>query len=544
MMYSSTLKWFDPITSMSSAHSFFSTTLFILSGVICYCWIRRRITYERLVRSGLPTVYWRPKFWNYNVKEDQPKKLPSSTITNILPRMKALNGPYDMYGTVYGLSTAVVHVAHPTAALAILSPTPGKQKKSPWLESTGIVKAPAYNHFQNFCGQGVFTADGQDWKNKRAAVIHALFRTQEGNWEAHLEREVNRSARELIQSLRKSGHGALNVVPILQKSTIGLIYRYITHAELQTQSFGLLSSYLESVIRIRLIILAQSRSLWFLLPRWLYKKFSSLFQQEEETMVSIREFAAKACLDARPGSPLDSLKQIPLYQNKSKRTAFSENLIFEAITLLFAGQDTSAATLSWTLHLLSLYPDIQQKVTDEVRAVMNDSEDVSRADFSQMPWLDAVLKESMRLYPVAPFIVRKITQPTELPELDGKPSVILLEGALACIWIYGLHRNEAFWRHPNEFKPERWLEESDETVPGSYMPFAHGPRNCVGQPLAHIILRTLLAHLLNAFDFQIPPGEAKKKKDMQVGFTVLPRGGVSLIGRPRDIVQHELSGRN
>lgn len=518
-------------------HSHLGTTVFILFSIICYCWIRRKVTYNRLVQCGLPTVYWRPKFWNYNVKEDQPKKLPSSTITNILPRMKALNGPYDMYGTVYGLSTAVVHVAHPTAALAILSPTPGRHKKSPWLESTGIVKAPAYNHFQNFCGQGVFTADGQDWKNKRAAVIHALFRTQKGSWETHLDREVNLSARKLVQTLRKAEQQSMNVVPVLQNSTIALIYRYITHSELQTQSFGLLSSYLESVIRIRLIILAQSRSLWFLLPRWLYRKCSSLFQQEEETMIPIREFATKACHDARPGSPLDSLNQLPVYQNKGKHAAFSENLIFEAITLLFAGQDTSAATLSWTLHLLSLHPDIQQKVADEVRAVMMDSEDVSRAHISHMPWLDAVLKESMRLYPVAPFIVRKITQPTELPASDGKPSLTLPEGALACVWIYGLHRNDKFWENPDDFKPERWLKEAHDVVPGSYMPFAHGPRNCLGQPLAHIILRTFLAHLLKEFDFQIPPGEAMERKDMQVGFTVLPRGGVSLVALPRDVTR-------
>ena len=254
-------------------------------------------------------------------------------------------------------------------------------------------------------------------------------------------------------------------------------------------------------------------------------------------MVPIREFAAKACHDAQPGSPLHALHQMPVYQNKGKHDTFSENLVFEAITLLFAGQDTSAATLSWTLHLLSLHPAIQQKVAEEVRAIVKDSEDVSRAHVSQMPWLDAVLKESMRLYPVAPFIVRKITQPTELPAVDGKPSVTLPEGALACVWIYGLHRNDAFWKNPNDFQPERWLKEGHEVVPGSYMPFAHGPRNCLGQPLAHIILRTLLAHLLKEFDFQVPPGEAMEKKDMQVGFTVLPRGGVSLVAHPRDVAR-------
>lgn len=602
-------------------------------------------TYRTLSAAGLPVVFWRPRFFNYQVTHSD-KQLPSSSITNILPRMRRLGGPYGMYGTVYGFNTAVVHVAHPTPALAILqghhspqgaTPPPTvwavttkllrglfRLKVSPSLSTsmrfheTGIQKSPAYNHFEHFCGQGVFTADGQDWKDKRTAVLHILLRRK--YWQEELIRCVQDAAGQLVHRLsnidtpadggdtrddififKNKSLSCINVVPILQRATVGIIYQYLTHTKLHEESTPidgapihchdsqrnnlmankfdtkhtnmgrqktgssksssmLLAQYLQSVIQIRMIILAQSRSLWFLLPRWIYRTFSSLFRSEEETMIPIRAFARQAVADAKPKSPLAELQKLPLYHKSPSRTTSSifpgivqdpsesspitSNLLFETITLLFAGQDTSAATLSWTLHLLSLHPDIQRKLAAEIAGVQPS---LPPKDVLQLTFLDAVLKESMRLYPVAPFVVRKITSSMHFgvestrrdtamaPTTDE--SVTLPKGALACIWIYSLHRNPEFWDDPDQFRPERWLtnpggEKSDGGISTAYMPFAAGPRNCVGQPMAHIILRLLLAHLISNFTFQALDGE--KRKDMQVGFTVLPSGGVPLVVHPRE----------
>jgi cytochrome P450 len=127
----------------------------------------------------------------------------------------------------------------------------------------------------------------------------------------------------------------------------------------------------------------------------------------------------------------------------------------------------------------------------------------------------------------------------------------LPDNALACIWIYSLHHNPQFWSEPAEFRPERWLEgkgnnnESTSDLgtrtPGAYIPFAAGPRNCIGQALANIMLRTFLAQIVHRYEFRdervarLEPDErmdsnvmASLRKDMQAGFTVLPRGGLDL----------------
>ena len=568
-------------------------------------WRRRRRTKQLLEACNLPTVLWRPRFLHYNTKLDRNNKLRASSITGILPRMERLKGPFGIYGTVYGISTPVVHVAHPVPARSILqgSCTTGKRRGS-ISASSGATKSPAYNHFKNFSGNGVFTADGEEWKEKRASVLHCLIKGVSSSESAlRLEREANHAADSIIMNLSQlqneandTGVDIVNMVPILQRATVGLIYRYITHdtgtshtvSSAETAKSGLksasssssslcslatptseasddalsskthlappgeicspnlLQSYLSSVNDIRMIILAQSRSVWFLLPRWVYRLFSSMYKDEEHTMGPIRAFAARACERAQPGSPLAMLRDRPSHCRGQgvKTEIIPQDLMDEAITLLFAGQDTSAATLSWTLHLLSLYPDVQARLSDEIRSVLleesNDSESgtLSNPTFtkklvSKMPLLDAVIKESMRLYPVAPFVVRKLQH--DVSVTDSKESAVLPSGAFCCIWIYGLHRNPKLWHRPNDFVPNRWLDPAlrDVGQDGAYMPYAAGPRSCVGQPLANVILRIVLARLVLAFDFSderlSQQDDAKKlEKEMQAGFTVLPSDGLKL----------------
>jgi hypothetical protein len=593
--------------------------------VVVWLWRRRRQTRRLLERCNLPTVTWTPRFLNYIPKKEElannNDKMKSSAITGILPRMERLGGPFGMYGTVYGISIPVVHIAHPVPAKSILMETTngskaGQRRRMSITASSGASKAPAYNHFKNFSGNGVFTADGEEWKEKRASVIHCLLKgVSNCNSPAaqRLEREANYAATSFITELeerrREEETGADepveidNVVPILQRATIGLIYRYITHDDkprtaqnegnttaaettadvhspaspgLKSASSSssslcslvtptadvpddtcksappeicppsLLQAYLHSVTDIRMIILAQSRSFWFLLPRWVYRTFSNMYKEEETTMGPIRDFASRTCERAQPGSPLALLRQRPSHSAADDSADdLSQNMIDEAITLLFAGQDTSAATLSWTLHLLSLYPEIQERLANEIRTVLLESDEhegatptrFSKKLVSKMPFLDAVIKESMRLYPVAPFVVRRLQH--EVTAKDDKVSATIPAGAFACIWIYGLHRNPELWNRPNDFVPDRWIDPSlraldaGQEMVGAYMPFAAGPRSCVGQPLANVILRIVLARIVDRYSFsdksRASGGDPTKlRKDMQAGFTVLPVGGLKL----------------
>lgn len=270
-------------------------------------------------------------------------------------------------------------------------------------------------------------------------------------------------------------------------------------------------------------------------------------------MRSIRTFSRRACVRARPGSPLRLLQKRESHACKEKVPAsVSNSMIDEAITLLFAGQDTSAATLSWTLHLLSLHPKVQQKLAYEIRDIVSAYHspeecpgncEITKEMTSQMKYLNAIIKESMRLYPVAPFIVRKLSREVSLPDTE----VVLPKNSLACIWIYGLHHNPSLWSKPEEFLPERWIDPSylqkdKGQRSGAFMPYSMGSRNCLGQVLAGVVLRIMLARIINKYvvvDSRVERCETNDssnddlRMDMQVGFTVLPKGGVNLVFRTR-----------
>ncbi|CAN0085044.1 unnamed protein product, partial [Laminaria digitata] len=136
-------------------------------------------------------------------------------------------------------------------------------------------------------------------------------------------------------------------------------------------------------------------------------------------------------------------------------------MVDETITLLFAGQDTSAATLSWTMHLLSL-PENRPYLLEVRRETLAAADPdghihcASAAD-KHLPMVDACIRESQRLYPVAPFVVRHLTS-----DLRLKDGTLLPAGALACVWIYGLHRHPALWKSPDSFVPERWLNGAQQ----------------------------------------------------------------------------------
>ncbi|CAM9376536.1 unnamed protein product [Chrysoparadoxa australica] len=416
-------------------------------------------------------------------------------MRRVLKRMLDMGGPHMMYGTVYG-TQAVLHIAEPEAAAAALSSSS---------------KSPGYDHFQTFCGSGVFTSDGAEWRAKRASVNHALF---SGGRLQDLDLLVNREADRFC---REGAGRVVEVVRKLQGHTLSIIHSFLTGGEIgefHADQKGLAPGYIAAITAIRLVILARARSIWVLTWEWVYRHFSRLSKEEQVVMKPIREFSQLAVDAAQTGVPLNVLKQ-----RRSHST--SKDLIDESITLLFAGQDTSAATLSWALHLLSQpgQASLRQRLHQEIIQACPQGP-ITAKDIGNMPLLDAVVKEAQRLHPVAPFVVRMLEHDMMLQ--DG---TVLPKGVLACVWIHCLHRHPHLWSNPEDFLPERWMGDPPPAPEGSFIPFAVGPRNCVGRAFAKVSLRVMLARLCREFNLK---SREESEKQPQVGFTVLPAGGLRI----------------
>ncbi|KAL9128331.1 MAG: hypothetical protein Q9217_002960, partial [Psora testacea] len=176
---------------------------------------------------------------------------------------------------------------------------------------------------------------------------------------------------------------------------------------------------------------------------------------------------------------------------------------------LFAGYDTTASTIVYAIHLLSNDTTALQKLCDELDAVLGPDGNQTTVRISEqpqllsrLPYTSAVIKEALRLYPPVSN-TRKAGPGFRLHSEDG--TAFETEGFMLWGVHQAIHRSDEYWPDPNSFKPERWLVAPEHPlypVKGAWRPFEKGPRNCIGQELALLEAKVVLAMVMRSFDFR------------------------------------------
>ncbi|KAI4473424.1 hypothetical protein M0804_015360 [Polistes exclamans] len=175
-----------------------------------------------------------------------------------------------------------------------------------------------------------------------------------------------------------------------------------------------------------------------------------------------------------------------------------EGIREEVDTFMFEGHDTTASALCFALSLFAKHKDVQEKIRDEFRTILQEDTNLSISSCQKLSYLERCLKESLRLYPSVHLISRQITHDLQLK------SYRIPSGTVCGMNIYSLHRRPEYWPNPNVFDPERFLPENIKgRHPYSYIPFSAGPRNCIGQRFAMIELKLFVAFIL--YNFELEP---------------------------------------
>jgi cytochrome P450 len=203
----------------------------------------------------------------------------------------------------------------------------------------------------------------------------------------------------------------------------------------------------------------------------------------------------------------------------------------ELITLFLAGHETTANALAWTFYLLSQHPEVEARLHAELDAVLGppSSGPPPRApsydDLPRLPYVEQVIKESLRLYPPAFMVVRRAHQDTEI---GGFP---VPAGSEIVVWTYLTHRDPRWFPEPDRFRPERFAPDEEAKIPKlAYAPFGAGPRACIGKGFAMVEARLLLATLAHRLRFELPPGHHVEPEPR---VTLRPKGGLRMTIRPR-----------
>ncbi|CAK7342430.1 unnamed protein product [Dovyalis caffra] len=186
--------------------------------------------------------------------------------------------------------------------------------------------------------------------------------------------------------------------------------------------------------------------------------------------------------------------------------------------IFFAGTDTSSAAMQWAMGELINSPKAFKKLRDEINTVVGPDRLVKESDVPNLPYLRAVMRETLRLHPSAPLIIRECAEDCKINGSVIKAKTRVL------VNVYAVMRDPESWTNPNEFMPERFMESSEEKIGEHqmefkgqnfrYLPFGSGRRGCPGASLAMMMMHAAVGALVQCFDWEVKDG---KKVDLTQG---------------------------
>jgi cytochrome P450 len=213
-----------------------------------------------------------------------------------------------------------------------------------------------------------------------------------------------------------------------------------------------------------------------------------------------------------PGERQDVLSLLLSARDEAGEPMTDDQLRDEMVTLLIAGHDTSAIALAWAMFHLLQHPDALARATAEVTAALA-GPDPDEA-LTKLPYLDAVVKESMRLTPLVPVIQRVTRSPVRLGRY------LVPEGTLVMAHTWAIHHDPALYPEPAVFRPERFLER--RFGPHEHFPFGGGARRCVGAAFAMHSIQVVLAEVLAGATLQLAGPVTVERR----GVLLAPSGGL------------------
>lgn len=206
-------------------------------------------------------------------------------------------------------------------------------------------------------------------------------------------------------------------------------------------------------------------------------------------------------LDSNQKNRVDFLQLMMNTQNSKNKESYKAlsdvEMAAQTVIFIFAGYEATSTSISFIMHLLATHPEVQKKLDDEINKALPNKAPITYNALMEMEYLDMVVNESLRLYPVALRVERVCKKDVVI---NG---VFIPKGTIVMIPTYPLHRDPKYWPEPEEFHPERFNKNNKDNInPYVYLPFGSGPRNCIGMRFALMSMKLAVVRVLQNFSIQ------------------------------------------
>jgi cytochrome P450 len=369
---------------------------------------------------------------------------------------------------------------------------------------------------------GVFVAEGEEWRRQRRLAVTALNSNHLNRYFHVVRTSTERLHRRLSEAARAAG--PFDIGGELTSYTVDITSALAFGHDLNTleRRDNELQGHIQRVIQ------TSGRRLGMPVPYWRWIRLPA-DRATDRSLEAIRRAVeqfieqARARMAERP-----SLREAPenflegmLAAQETDGAFTDDEIVGNTFTLLLAGEDTTAHTMAWTIWLLASRPEIQARCAQEADEVLaGESFPVAYEAVEHLRYGEAVLRESMRLKPVAPVIGLEPLADTSVlgTRIPAGTRLMLLTRHA------GIHGGG--FQRASDFDPERWLDDGEDTGatndPRSFLAFGAGPRFCPGRNLAFLESKSALAMI--ARNFEVAIEDADGPVDEQFSFTMIPRG--------------------
>ncbi|KAJ5373277.1 Cytochrome P450 E-class CYP52 [Penicillium concentricum] len=355
-------------------------------------------------------------------------------------------------------------------------------------------------------GTGIFTADGEEWSRSRSLLRPQFTREQISQLELE-ERHVQKA----MQALPVAANGwtaTTDVQSIFFRLTIDSATEFLFGESVESQ-LGALNGLDRPEDSFATYF---DKSQWVCAQRSRFEKLSFLVENKEtrfsdnqvhsfvDKVVSKALAASQSEMQASP----DEKSSYVFLEALLEVTRDPIELRSQLLNILLAGRDTTASLLSWTFLMLARNPDVFTKLRETIISNFGTFSNLQNITFTTLKscqYLQHVMNEVLRLYPVVPFNRRTAARDTTIPRgggPEGQDPVYVRKGQSVMYTTHVMHRRKDLWGpDADQFKPERWMERR---AGWEYIPFNGGPRICIGQQFALTEAGYVIVRLLQRFD--------------------------------------------